>query len=80
MTTSSVDRIWKDLELKMDTSICLQVLADIASDVECIRTSVSVALSELLRKDKGQMSVVLQRSMEMYQEKLYVCNYILGGQ
>ena len=68
-----IHRIWDDLELELDSNICKDILADIVSDVECIRNSVAVSLKELLENNRSHLADILQSAMDIYQDKLYVC-------
>lgn len=65
-------RIWEDLGLELDPSICESVLMDVVSDIECIRHSVAVAVCKILEQDSIHLDAVLQLSMKIYQERLYV--------
>lgn len=75
----TVFSLWDDLSLELDTSICTEVLTDIVSLVECVRTSTALSLRKLLEEDNEHLSTVLEMAMSLYQEKLYVSNRICKG-
>ena len=65
-------RLWRDLELELDSSIAAECLDDVVSNVDCIRTSAALALTNLLKKNPDQMTPIIGQIMDMYKEKLYV--------
>lgn len=65
-------RLWQDLELQLDSSIAADCLEDVVSNVDCIRMSAVLALTDLLKQYPDQIPAIINQIMDMYKEKLYV--------
>ena len=60
------------LSLELDTAVCTDVLTDIVSPVQSLRSSVAASLRQLLEDDSEHLSTVLELAKSLYEEKLYV--------
>lgn len=65
------DELWEKAALKANSEIlCNELIQDIAHPVEPIQQAAAGALAELLTKDPHLMPEILEKLLQLYQEKL----------
>lgn len=60
------------MDFELDSALASDFLCDVVSDIDCVRESSSLALTNLLQSDRSHISSVIELAMQAYQDKLYV--------
>lgn len=67
--------LWSSAGLEFPPSLCSELLVDVEHPVECIQAAAAQALANLLETNPGDVKSILDRLLQLYNDRLEVSNY-----
>lgn len=71
-------KLWSSADLDFPTTLCSELLIDIEHPVECIQAAAAQALAALLENNPGEVKPILDKLLQLYNERLVVCMAVLS--